>query len=455
MNFKALFSVYIAYLLNFVYSPSGPKKGPISTFLTYVFAVIQSLSHVQLFVTPWTAARQASMSFTVSQSSLKLMSIQSGMPSNLRWLDEIPLSLSSLPVPGLSQWDSSSHQVTEVLEFQLQHQSFQWVFSVDSFRINWFDLLALQGTLKSFLQHHSSEVSILLYESESEVTQLCLTLCHPVDCSLPGSSVHGILQARILEWVVISFSRGSSRLRNPTWVSRIVGRRFNLWATREALWCSSVYLLLKRFLDRPQPWQTFANMYIQFQFSCSLVWLFVTPWTAAGQASLFITNSRSLLKLMSIESVMPSNRLILCHPFSCVQSFSASGSFPLSQLFASGGQSIGVSASASVLPMNIQDWFPLRWTDLISLQSKGLSSENESESCSVMSNSFRPHGLYSPWDSLGQNTGVGSLSLLQRIFPTQVSQIAGRFFTSWATRDAFTFSFLTSTHDYWKNYSFD
>ena len=60
-------------------------------------------------------------------------------------------------------------------------------------------------------------------------------------------------------------------------------------------------------------------------------------------------------------------------PFSCLQSFPASGSFPLNQFFASSGQSIGVSPSASVLPMNIQDWFPLGWTGLISLQSKGLS----------------------------------------------------------------------------------
>ena len=68
----------------------------------------------------------------------------------------------------------------------------------------------------------------------------------------------------------------------------------------------------------------------------------------------------SLLKLMSIELVMPSNHLILCHPlFSHLQSFPASGSFPRSQFFASGGQSIGVSASASVLPMNVHDWFPL------------------------------------------------------------------------------------------------
>ena len=115
-----------------------------------------------------------------------------------------------------------------------------------------------------------------------------------------------------------------------------------------------------------------------FQFnsvqSLSRVQLFVTPWTAACQASLSITNSWNILKLMSIESVMPSNHLILCCPFSsCLQSFPASESFPVTQFFTSGGQSTGVSASASVLPMNIQDWFPLGWTGLISLLSRGLS----------------------------------------------------------------------------------
>ena len=88
--------------------------------------------------------------------------------------------------------------------------------------------------------------------------------------------------------------------------------------------------------------------------SLSHVRLFVTKWTC--QASLSITNSWSLLRLMSIELVMPSNHLILCRSFSsCLQSFPASGSFPTSQYFASGGQSIGVSASTSVLPMNNQD----------------------------------------------------------------------------------------------------
>ena len=102
---------------------------------------------------------------------------------------------------------------------------------------------------------------------------------------------------------------------------------------------------------------------------------FVTPWTAAHQASLSITNSWNLLKIMSIESVMPANHLILSQPLLFLPSiFLATGSFPVSQFFASGGQSIGVSASTSVLPMNIQDWFLLGWTDFISLQSSRLSN---------------------------------------------------------------------------------
>ena len=104
------------------------------------------------------------------------------------------------------------------------------------------------------------------------------------------------------------------------------------------------------------------------------VWLF-----AAHQASLSFISCRSLFKLMSIESVMSSNHLIFCHPLlllssqeGCWESLPASGSFPVSR-FPSGGQSIRASASASVLPMNIQGWFYLGLTGLISLQSKGLS----------------------------------------------------------------------------------
>ena len=102
--------------------------------------------------------------------------------------------------------------------------------------------------------------------------------------------------------------------------------------------------------------------------SLSRVQLFATPWTAVCQASLSITNSWSLLKLMSIESMMSSNHLILCHPLLLLPSI-----FPsMSQLFTSGGQSTGASASASVLPVNIQGGFPFGWTGWISLLSKGL-----------------------------------------------------------------------------------
>ena len=107
--------------------------------------------------------------------------------------------------------------------------------------------------------------------------------------------------------------------------------------------------------------------------SLSHVQLFVTPWSAGHQVSLFITNSQ-----------IYSNSCPLswwCHPvisssealFSCLQSFLASGSFPMSQFFASCGQSTGASASALVLPMNIQEWFPLGLTIWISFQSKGIS----------------------------------------------------------------------------------
>ena len=113
---------------------------------------VQSLSCVLLFATPWTAARQASLSIANSQSLLKLMSIESVMPSN-HFILCCPLLLP--PSIFSSIRVSSSHQVAKVLEFQLQHSG------LISFRMDWFDLLAVQGTLKSLLQHHSSKASIL------------------------------------------------------------------------------------------------------------------------------------------------------------------------------------------------------------------------------------------------------------------------------------------------------
>ena len=102
-------------------------------------------------------------------------------------------------------------------------------------------------------------------------------------------------------------------------------------------------------------WEIRINIYMLSSVQLlSRVHLFVTTWTAARQASLSINNSQSLLKLMYIELVMPSNHLILCRPLLPPSIFPASGSFQMNQFFTSGGQSNGVSTSASVLPMNIQ-----------------------------------------------------------------------------------------------------
>ena len=158
------------------------------------------------------------------------------------------------------------------------------------------------------------------------------------------------------------------------------------------------------------------------------VWLFAAPWTTAFQFFLSFTISRSSLKLMSIELLMPSKHLILCHPLLLLPSI-----FPNVRVFSNElalcirWSKYWSFASALVVSMNIHDWFPLGLTGLISLQPKGLLSECENEW--VMSDSLWPHGLYSPWNSPGQNTGVGGLSLLQGSSQprdwTQVSHIVG------------------------------
>ena len=125
----------------------------------------------------------------------------------------------------------------------------------------------------------------------------------------------------------------------------------------------------KQWLVEPDHFKVFEVMLshswgtISSVQSLSHVQLFATPWIAACQASLSINNSRNSLRLVSIKSVMPSSHLILCHPLLLLPSVCPSrkdpdGSFPMSQLVASGGQSIGVSTSASVLPKNTQDWSP-------------------------------------------------------------------------------------------------
>ena len=192
------------------------------------------------------------------------------------------------------------------------------------------------------------QVVLKLYVCSS--LQLCLTLCNPMDCSPPGFSDHGILQARILEWVAIPF----------------FGRYFWLRLNPGHLLCRQIlYHLNHRRHTSVQ----------SVQFSCSVLSDSLRPHESQ--------HTRPLCPLPTprvYSNSYPSSQW--CHwaisssvvPFSsCPQSLPASGSFPMSQLFTWGGQSTRVSASASVLPMNTQDWSPLGWTGWISLQSKGLS----------------------------------------------------------------------------------
>ena len=144
----------------------------------------------------------------------------------------------------------------------------------------------------------------------------------------------------------------------------------------------------------------------------SCVWLFATPWTAAHQATLSFTISQSLLKFMSIELLMRSNHLILCCPLLLLLSICPSITvFSNDQLFVSGSQSTVASASASVLPMNIQNLFPLGLTGLISLPSR----DSQESSPAPQFKSI-----------------IISLALIPLYGPA-----------------------LTSIHDYWKNHSFD
>ena len=123
---------------------------------------VQSLSRVWLFVTPWTAALQASLSIVNSWSLLELMPVESVMPSKheilCRSLLLQPSIFASIRVFS-SEWVLRISG--QILEFQLQHQSFQWIFMTDFPWMDWLDLLTVQGTLKSLLQHHSLKASVL------------------------------------------------------------------------------------------------------------------------------------------------------------------------------------------------------------------------------------------------------------------------------------------------------
>ena len=173
--------------------------------------------------------------------------------------------------------------------------------------------------------------------------------CGPMDCSPPGSSVHGIFWARILEWVAISFSRGSSQPRDQIWVS--FGRQ-------------SLYHCVT--------WEAPIEETVTVVQSLNHVRLSATPWTAARQASLSFSISQSLLKLMPVVSMMPSNHLILCCPlllqssiFPSIRVFSSE-----SALHISWSKYWSLSFSFSTSPSNQYsvlisfriDWFDVQMT---------------------------------------------------------------------------------------------
>ena len=192
----------------------------------------------QLLATTWTTACQTSLSITKSWSLLELMSIESLMSSNHLILCRPLLLLPSI-FPSIRVFSSESvlHiRWPKYLNFSFSISPFNEYSGLISFRMDWLCVLAVQGTLKSLLQLHSSKTSILWCSAlprgifthglqwkqclnhwtakESLCScvrvQSCLTLCNPLHCRPPDSSVHGIFQARILEWAVISSSEGSS-----------------------------------------------------------------------------------------------------------------------------------------------------------------------------------------------------------------------------------------------------
>ena len=254
------------------------------------YSSVQSLSHVRLFATPWIAACQASLSITNSRSSLRLMSIESVMPSShlilchpLFLLPPIPLSIRVF-----------SNESTLCMRWP-KH----WSFSFSIIPSN------VAQLVKNLPAMWDTWVQSLCWEDPLE----------------KGKTAH----SSILAWRILWMSMESQS----------VGHDSN------------------------------------FQ-SLSLVQFFVTPWTAAHQASLSIIDSQSLLKLISIELVMPSNHLILCRPLRLPSIFPRIRVFSKESVLHSRWPKYW-SFSTSPLSMNIEDWFLLGWTGWISLKSKGLS----------------------------------------------------------------------------------
>ena len=206
------------------------------------------------------------------------------------------------------------------------------------------------------------------------VTQSFPSFCDHMDCNLPGSSVHGVFQAKILEWVAISYSRGPSRPRDGTRVS---------WVFYIGRWMRYHHASLLSLL-----------------FSHSVVSdsLWLMDCSTPGSPVL-----HCLPELAQTHVHWVSDAMQLSHPLSPSPPPALFPSIrkwvPMSWVLASGGQSIGASASASVFPMNIPGWFPLGLAGLISLQSKGLSRI-------FSSTTIWKHQFFSAQPSLWSNSHV-------------------------------------------------
>ena len=164
--------------------------------------------------------------------------------------------------------------------------------------------------------------------------------------------------------------------------------------------------------------------------SLSPVRLFVTPWTAAHQASLSITNSQSLLKLMSFELVMPSSHLILCHPLLLLPSvFASIRVFFNESVLHISGQSTGVSASASVLPMSIQDWlisFRMDWLDLLVVQGtlKSLLQYHSSKVSILQHSTFFMAQLSHPYMTTGKTIALTRWTFVGKVMSLVFSMLS-------------------------------
>ena len=237
----------------------------------------------------------------------------------------------------------------------------------------------------------------------SLVAKSCLTFCNPMHCSPPGSSVHENFQARILEWVAISFSSGSSRPRDSEPISCIGRQILYHWATREA------QLNLK---------QTYQFSSVQFS---SVVQLCLTICDAmdCSTPGFPITNSWSLLKLMSIESVMPSSHLTLCRPLLLLPSI-----FPSIRVFSS--ESVLCikwpkywSISFSISPSNEYSGlisFRRDWLDLLAVQGtlKRILQHHSSKASILQCSAFFMVQHSHPYMTTGKNHSFGYKNLCQQ-----------------------------------------